>query len=81
MVGLVFAKMAGPKKRALTLIFSKNACGSLRDGALTFLFRVGDMRDTHLVEAHIRLQMIMKRVRIYVIDVDAICMQYEKYQN
>uniref|UniRef100_A0A915JJB9 Uncharacterized protein n=1 Tax=Romanomermis culicivorax TaxID=13658 RepID=A0A915JJB9_ROMCU len=62
MAGLVFAKLAGPKKRALTLIFSKFACISLRDGSLCFLVRVGDMRQTHLVEAHIRLQLIKKRV-------------------
>lgn len=62
MAGLVFAKLARPKKRAATLIFSKDACVSLRDGQLCFLFRVGDMRNTHLVQAHIRLQMIKKRV-------------------
>lgn len=61
MAGLVFAKLARPKKRAETLIFSKNACISLRDGQLCFLFRVGDMRNTHLVESHIRLQLIKKR--------------------
>lgn len=62
MAGLVFAKLARPKKRAETLIFSKDACISLRDGQLCCLFRVGDMRNTHLVQAHIRLQMIKKRV-------------------
>uniref|UniRef100_A0A915JJ31 G protein-activated inward rectifier potassium channel 3 n=1 Tax=Romanomermis culicivorax TaxID=13658 RepID=A0A915JJ31_ROMCU len=62
MAGLVFAKMARPKKRAETLIFSKNACISLRDGMLCFLFRCGDMRNTHLVQAHIRLQLIKKRI-------------------
>lgn len=61
MAGLVFAKLARPKKRAMTLIFSKDACISLRDGQLCFLFRVGDMRNTHLVEAHLRLQLIKKR--------------------
>lgn len=61
MAGLVFAKLARPKNRAMTLIFSKDACVSLRDGQLCFLFRVGDMRNTHLVEAHMRLQLIKKR--------------------
>ncbi|KRZ46291.1 Inward rectifier potassium channel irk-1 [Trichinella pseudospiralis] len=60
--GIVFAKLARPKNRAETLIFSKYACISLRNGQLCFLFRVGDMRDTHLVEAHVRLQIIRKTV-------------------
>uniref|UniRef100_A0A1I7XC65 Inward rectifier potassium channel n=1 Tax=Heterorhabditis bacteriophora TaxID=37862 RepID=A0A1I7XC65_HETBA len=33
----------------------------LRDGQLCFLCRVGDMRNTHLVEAHVRLQFISDR--------------------
>uniref|UniRef100_A0A914UXD9 Uncharacterized protein n=1 Tax=Plectus sambesii TaxID=2011161 RepID=A0A914UXD9_9BILA len=61
MVGLVFAKMARPKKRAETLIFSRHAVVALRDGQLCLLFRVGDMRNTHLVEAHVRLQLITDR--------------------
>ena len=78
MVGLVFAKMARPKKRGETLMFrwgcfvylkvsrkticSDNAVISLRDGQLCFLLRCGDMRNTHLVEAHIRMQMIRQRI-------------------
>ncbi|KJH41567.1 inward rectifier potassium channel [Dictyocaulus viviparus] len=61
MVGLVFAKMARPKKRAETIIFSEKAVICLRDGQMCFLCRVGDMRNTHLVEAHVRLQFISDR--------------------
>ncbi|CAI5453917.1 unnamed protein product [Caenorhabditis angaria] len=61
MVGIVFAKMARPKKRAETIIFSDKAVICLRDGQLCFLCRVGDMRNTHLVEAHVRLQFITDR--------------------
>uniref|UniRef100_A0A2K6VZ69 Uncharacterized protein n=1 Tax=Onchocerca volvulus TaxID=6282 RepID=A0A2K6VZ69_ONCVO len=61
MVGLVFAKMARPKKRAETIIFSEKAVICLRDGHFCFLCRVGDMRNTHLVEAHVRLQFITDR--------------------
>ncbi|CAJ0956276.1 unnamed protein product, partial [Mesorhabditis belari] len=61
MVGLVFAKMARPKKRAETIIYSEKAVICLRDGQLCFLCRVGDMRNTHLVEAHVRLQFITDR--------------------
>jgi potassium inwardly-rectifying channel subfamily J len=62
MAGVVFAKIARPKKRAETLIFSKNAVICMRDGQLCCLFRVGDMRRSQLAEAHIRLQMIKKRI-------------------
>lgn len=61
LVGLVFSKMARPKKRAETLIFSEKAVISLRDSQLCLLFRVADMRMTHLVEAHIRVQLISSR--------------------
>jgi len=35
---------------------------NFRDGNLCFLFRIGDMRQTHLVEAHLRLLLIKKKV-------------------
>lgn len=41
---------------------SENAVISLRDGCLCLLLRVGDMRNTHLVEAHVRLQLIKQRI-------------------
>ncbi|ELU17004.1 hypothetical protein CAPTEDRAFT_3998 [Capitella teleta] len=62
MTGLVFAKLSRPKKRAETLMFTKNATVCKRDGQLYLLFRVGDMRKSHIVEAHVRSIMIKKRV-------------------
>ena len=62
MTGLVFAKLSRPKKRAETLMFSKNAVVCKRDGQLCLLFRVGDMRKSHIVEAHVRALLIKKRV-------------------
>uniref|UniRef100_A0A915K672 Uncharacterized protein n=1 Tax=Romanomermis culicivorax TaxID=13658 RepID=A0A915K672_ROMCU len=62
MTGVVFAKLARPKKRAATLVFSRRCCICMRDGKLCLLFRVGDMRKSHLAEAHVRLQMISKKV-------------------
>jgi potassium inwardly-rectifying channel subfamily J len=41
MVGLVFIKMTRAKKRSETLMFSKNAVISPRDGILHFMFRIG----------------------------------------
>ncbi|GFG32821.1 hypothetical protein Cfor_06324 [Coptotermes formosanus] len=62
MVGIVFAKLSRPKKRTQTLLFSRNAVICQRDGHLCLLFRVGDMRKSHIVEAHVRAQLIKKKV-------------------
>ncbi|XP_022092720.1 G protein-activated inward rectifier potassium channel 3-like [Acanthaster planci] len=62
MIGCIFAKIARPKKRAATLKFSKNAVIAQRDGRFCFMFRVGDIRDSHLFEAHLRAYLIKPRV-------------------
>ena len=62
MVGTIFAKLSRPKKRAQTLLFTKNAIICKRDGKLCLIFRVGNMRYTSLVEAHVRAIYIGKRV-------------------
>ncbi|XP_071961255.1 ATP-sensitive inward rectifier potassium channel 12-like [Antedon mediterranea] len=62
MIGCIFAKIARPKKRAATLKFSRNAVIALRDEKLCFMFRVGDIRDSHLFEAHLRAYMVKPRV-------------------
>jgi hypothetical protein len=63
MVGIVFAKLSRPKKRTQTLLFSRNAVICQRDGRLCLMFRVGDMRKSHIVEAHVRAQLIKRKVR------------------
>ncbi|KAF6200513.1 hypothetical protein GE061_004956 [Apolygus lucorum] len=62
MVGIVFAKLSRPKKRTQTLLFSRNAVINQRDGQLCLMFRVGDMRKSHIIEAHVRAQLITKKV-------------------
>ncbi|XP_060802740.1 G protein-activated inward rectifier potassium channel 3 isoform X3 [Amyelois transitella] len=62
MVGLIFAKLARAKKRNTTLLFSRNAVICLRDGEYCLLFRVGDIRKSHILEAHIRAQIIRKKI-------------------
>ncbi|XP_034830952.1 ATP-sensitive inward rectifier potassium channel 12 isoform X2 [Maniola hyperantus] len=62
MVGIVFAKMSRPKKRTQTLLYSRNAVICLREGQLCLMFRVGDMRKSHIVEAHIRAQLIRRKI-------------------
>ena len=76
MVGCMFVKISQPKKRTETIVFSKNAVICTRDGKLTFMFRydsslrdgydsyllrVGDLRNSHIVEAQIRAKLIKSR--------------------
>ncbi|XP_058982486.1 G protein-activated inward rectifier potassium channel 3-like isoform X2 [Musca domestica] len=58
MAGIVFAKMTRAKQRAQTLLFSKNAVICQRDGSLSLMFRVGDMRKSHIIGAGVRAQLI-----------------------
>ncbi|XP_074552365.1 ATP-sensitive inward rectifier potassium channel 12 [Halichoeres trimaculatus] len=58
MIGTIMAKMARPKKRNQTLVFSNNAVIALRDGKLCLMWRVGNLRRSHIVEAHVRAQLI-----------------------
>ncbi|CAH1104031.1 unnamed protein product [Psylliodes chrysocephalus] len=62
MVGVVFAKLSRPKKRTQTLMFSRNAVINHRDGVPCLMFRVGDMRKSHIIEAHVRAQLIKHKV-------------------
>ncbi|XP_035216344.1 G protein-activated inward rectifier potassium channel 3-like [Stegodyphus dumicola] len=61
MAGIVFAKLSRPKKRSQTLMFSRYACVCLRDGKLCFMFRVGDMRKSHIIGAKISAQVIRRK--------------------
>ena len=64
MTGIVFAKLSRSKKRAETLMFSKNALISKRDGRLCLLIRLGDMRKSNLIDAHCRGILIKKKVTL-----------------
>ncbi|XP_050345949.1 G protein-activated inward rectifier potassium channel 3-like isoform X2 [Nymphalis io] len=61
MVGIVFAKMTRPKHRTQTLLFSKHAVICQRDGELCLMFRVGDLRKSHIIGASVRAQLIRSR--------------------
>lgn len=61
MVGIVFAKMTRPKHRTQTLLFSKHAVVCQRDGELCLMFRVGDLRKSHIIGASVRAQLIRSR--------------------
>ncbi|XP_001629058.2 inward rectifier potassium channel 2 isoform X2 [Nematostella vectensis] len=57
MLGLTFAKLSRPRERARTVKFSRYASICLRDGKMCLMFRVGDVRKSQIVEAHIRAQL------------------------
>ncbi|XP_034046945.1 ATP-sensitive inward rectifier potassium channel 12 [Thalassophryne amazonica] len=61
MIGAIMAKMARPKKRAETLLFSHNAVIAMHDGKLCLMFRVANLRKSHIVEAHVRAQLVKPR--------------------
>ena len=61
MAGIVFAKLARPKARSNTVMFSKNAVITQREGQLWLMFRLGNMRKSHLIESHLRAQLIHHR--------------------
>merc|ERR1711971_850259 len=49
MAGIVFAKFTKPSHRGETIMFSKNALISLRNGSLYLLVRLADLRTSHLL--------------------------------
>ena len=44
MAGIVFAKFTKPANRAETLLFSKNALISMRNGSFYLMCRIADLR-------------------------------------
>nr|XP_057943098.1 G protein-activated inward rectifier potassium channel 3-like [Doryrhamphus excisus] len=61
MVGCMFVKISRPQQRAQTLIFSKHCVICERDDKLCMLFRIGDLRESHMVDAKIRAKLIRSR--------------------
>ncbi|XP_072468105.1 G protein-activated inward rectifier potassium channel 1 isoform X1 [Notamacropus eugenii] len=61
LIGCMFIKMSQPKKRAETLMFSEHSVISMRDGKLTLMFRVGNLRNSHMVSAQIRCKLLKSR--------------------
>uniref|UniRef100_A0A8C4X9F6 Potassium inwardly rectifying channel subfamily J member 11, like n=1 Tax=Erpetoichthys calabaricus TaxID=27687 RepID=A0A8C4X9F6_ERPCA len=62
MLGCIFMKTAQANRRAETLIFSKNAVIAPRNGRLSLMFRVGDLRKSMIISATIQMQVIRKSV-------------------
>ena len=63
MTGIIFAKLARPKRRADTMMFSKQAVICQRDGDYCLLFRVADMRrSSYIVNTTIRAVLVQNRI-------------------
>ena len=61
-VGLVYTRLSRPRKRRQTLIWSRHALISRRDGWRVLQIRLGDMRQrSTLVEAHLRMYFVSER--------------------
>ena len=58
--GIMFAKFTKPTHRGKTILFSKNALVTMRNGAFYLLCRVGDLRPTHLIESHISAYVVRR---------------------
>ncbi|XP_025089260.1 G protein-activated inward rectifier potassium channel 2-like isoform X2 [Pomacea canaliculata] len=61
-LGFLFVKVARPKHRRHTLVFSRSACLCLEDGDFCLQLRVGDLRRTHLVDATVHGLLVRRRV-------------------
>jgi len=62
LAGCVLAKLARPKYRAETIMFSKQAVICQEDGEYCLLFRVGDMRRSQLVGAMLHAMFVKQRI-------------------
>ncbi|CAC5378005.1 KCNJN [Mytilus coruscus] len=53
LVGFILVKIARPKYRRYTLMFSDTMCICVEDGELCLQIRVGDIRKSHLIDASV----------------------------
>jgi len=59
--GIMFAKFTKPTHRGKTIIFSRNALVTMRNGSFYLLCRVADLRPTHLIESHISAYVVKRQ--------------------
>ncbi|KAH9502905.1 Inward rectifier potassium channel 18 [Bulinus truncatus] len=62
LLGFIFVKIARPKHRRHTLIFSRNACLCLEDQQLSLQVRIGDIRNSHLIDCQVYGALIKRYV-------------------
>lgn len=56
-LGLIFSKIIRPIKRAKTVVFSKKMVIGKRGSNVCLMFRLTDLRNSQLIESHVRLQL------------------------
>jgi hypothetical protein len=56
-LGLIFSKIIRPIKRAKTVVFSKKMLINKRGNKMCLMFRLTDLRDSQIVESHVRLHL------------------------
>ncbi|XP_069779135.1 inward rectifier potassium channel 16-like [Narcine bancroftii] len=57
-IGTVVAKMSKARKRARSIGFSNNAVIAMRNGKLCMMWRIGDFRESHIIEGTVRAQLV-----------------------
>lgn len=62
MVSIFFTKMTHSKKRTQTLLFSKHAVICMHKNSHCLLFRVGDMRTSHILSPKVRVRLLKTRI-------------------
>ncbi|XP_069134311.1 G protein-activated inward rectifier potassium channel 2-like [Argopecten irradians] len=62
LLGFVFVKFAQPKRRQKTIVFSKTAVVHQENGNLCLQIRLGDMRQSHLLDARVHGVLAKKHV-------------------
>ena len=75
MLGLIFAKITRPRNRRKTVVFSQQAVIYHKNGQQYFEVRIADLRQSQIVEAHVRLQLYWYEL------VDSVEERYEFYQQ
>ncbi|XP_071093350.1 ATP-sensitive inward rectifier potassium channel 11-like [Haliotis cracherodii] len=62
-LGMVFVKIARPKNRCQTIMFSRSVCVCQEDGEMCLQVRIGDLRSkTHLIDASVYAMVVQKNI-------------------
>lgn len=62
LLGLLFAKLGHPKNRGKTIIFSKDAVITLRDGKYCLIYKYVDLREKKLLDSNMRLVIVSPKL-------------------
>ena len=64
MAGVVFAKVSRPKRRARSILFSRQAVVCTREGKRRLMVRVANIRHSQLLEVHFKGLFFLPRCRV-----------------